>query len=98
MLADAEGQGFEATQGEPGFKWPHTAPDEFVEGVHFFAGCRVRHDDARHHIAMPGQVFGRAVDNHVCAMLEGVAEVGGGEGVVYEKARAVRMGDLGKRG
>lgn len=98
LLADAEGEGFEAAQGKPGFKRPHTAPNEFVEGIHLFAQFRVGDDDACHHIAVPGQVFGDAVDDHIRAVLEGVAQVGGAEGVVHEEEGVVCVGDLGERG
>lgn len=98
LLAHPQGQGFEAAQGEPRLKWPQTAPDKFVECVHFFVQGGVGDDHARHHIAVPGQVFGRAVDDHVHAVLEGGTQVGGAEGVVHQEKCAVGVRESGEFG
>ena len=53
------------------------------------------HDDAAEGSRVAVEVFGRGMDDKVCTQLEGTAEHGGGEGVVYGKQHAVLFGDGG---
>lgn len=54
----------------------------------------VAHDHARHHIAVPGQVFGRAVEDHIYAVLKGIAQVRGAEGIVHKEKCTAHVRDL----